>query len=88
MNRRQVTIGSLALAGLVMLPASTVGAEGGKGRSFCSESGRPSGEVAGNIVDGSTYNNAGEVVSWFSRQGIQDGPWGQTVKGFCDPKAP
>lgn len=87
MNRRRTIVGSLALAGLVLLPVPTANAEGGTGRSFCSESGRPTGGFAGDIFDGSTYGNAGEVVSWFSRQGIEPvEPWGQTVKLFCDPR--
>jgi hypothetical protein len=88
MNRRRAVIGSLALAGLVLLPATTTSAEGGNGRSFCSESGQPTGEFAGDIFDGSTYGNAGEVVSWFSQQ--RNEPvvaWGQTVKQFCDPRS-
>jgi hypothetical protein len=88
MNRRRIVLGSLALAGLVLVPTSVVGADGGKGASFCSNSGRPTGEFAGDIYDGNTYGSAGEVVSWFSQQGIKPGPWGQTVRDFCDPKAP
>ena len=87
MNRSGVIIGSLALAGLVVLPASTAGAEGGYGKSFCSDSGKPTGEFEGDIFDGSSYGNAGEVVSYLSRQGLKEGPPGQTVRVFCDPKA-
>jgi hypothetical protein len=87
MNRQRIIIGTLAFAGLVILPVSTANAEGGNGRSYCSESGRPAGQFAGDIFAGETLGNAGEVVSWFSRQGIQaDVPWGQTVKLFCDPR--
>jgi hypothetical protein len=88
MNRRRIAFGSLALAGLVLVPTSMVSADGGKGASFCSDSGRPTGEFAGDIFDTNTYGNAGEVVSWFSQQGIKPGPWGQTVKDFCDPIVP
>lgn len=87
MNRRRATLaGVLVLAGSLLLPATTASAEGGNGRSFCSESGQPAGTFAGNIYDGSTYGNAGEVVSWFSQQGIRPGPWGHTVTAFCDPR--
>ena len=85
MNRRRVTIGS-ALAAFILLPATTVNADWGNGSSYCSESGQPTGEFAGNIEDPNTYGNAGEVVSWFSQQGVKPGPWGQTVRAFCDPK--
>jgi hypothetical protein len=89
MNRRRVTIGSLALAGLVFLPVATAAANGGNGASFCSNSGPPEREFAGDIYDGNTYGNAGEIVSWFSQQGLKPiGPWGQGTKAFCDPKAP
>jgi hypothetical protein len=88
MNRSRVIIGSIALAGLVVLPASMVDAEGGNGRSFCSDSGRPTGVFAGDIFDGSSYGNAGEVVSYLSRQGLKEGAPGQLVRVFCDPKAP
>ena len=88
MNRRRIALGSVALVGLVLVPASVVGADGGKGATYCSNQGPPAGEFAGDIYDDSTYGNAGEVVSWFSQQGIKPGPWGQTVKDFCDPQAP
>ena len=88
MSRRRTIAGCLALAGLVLVPVTTANADGGNGRSFCSESGRPTGEFAGDILDGNTYGSAGEVVSWFSRRRIEPlSPWGQTVKLFCDPRA-
>lgn len=89
MKRHLTVIGFLALAGLVTLPAAPASADGGRGNSYCSNSEGPTGEFAGNVADDQTYGNAGEVVSWFSQQGIKPiGPWGQTVKDLCDPKAP
>ena len=89
MKRHLVVIGCLALAGAVVLPAATASADGGKGSSYCSNQGPPTREFAGDVSDDSTYGNAGEVVSWFSQQGLKPiGPWGQTVRDVCDPKAP
>jgi hypothetical protein len=89
MNRRRIVLGSLALAGLVLVPSSMAAADGGKGASYCSNSGPPAGEFAGDIYDDSTYGNAGEIISWFSQQGLKPiGPWGQTTKVFCDPNVP
>ena len=87
--RRGVAIGSLALVAFGILPAASASADGGNGASYCSNQGPPTGEFAGNVGDDSTYGNAGEVVSWFTWQGLRPiGPWGQTVKDICDPKAP
>jgi len=87
--RRRVAIGSLALVAFGTLPAASASADGGNGASFCSNQGPPTGEFVGDIGDDSTYGNAGEVVSWFSQQGLRPiGAWGQGVKNICDPKAP
>ena len=89
MKRYLPIIGCLALSGLVVLPAASASADGGRGSSYCSNSGPPTGEFAGDIFDDSTYGNAGEIVSWFSQQGLKPlGPWGQAVSDVCDPKAP
>ena len=89
MNRHLATIGALAVAAFVLVPAATASANGGNGASYCSNSGPPEDEFAGDIYDDSTYGNAGEVVSWFSQQGLKPiGPWGQTIKVACDPTAP
>lgn len=86
MKRHRTVIGSPALAGLVTLPAAAARADGGRGNSYCSSSEGPTGEFAGNVADDQTYGNAGEVISWFSQQGLEPtGPWGQTVKTLCDP---
>lgn len=83
---RRAAVGALALAAFVALPATMAGAnEPNNGRSFCANSGPPEGDFSGDIYDTSTYGNAGEVVSWFSQQGIKPGPWGEEVKAFCDP---
>ena len=68
----------------------SVFAPGGRLSSLVGEGDRqPQAETAGNVGDDSTYGNAGEVVSWFTRQGLRPiGPWGQAVKDICDPKAP
>ena len=89
MKRHLPVIGALALAGLVVLPAATASADGGKGNTYCSNQGPPTGEFAGDIFDDNTYGNGGEVFSWFSQQGLKPlGPWGQAVRDVCDPKAP
>jgi hypothetical protein len=85
-RRRAALAGALVVIGALVLPATTAGADGGRGRSFCSESNGPTGEFAGDTSEGSTYGNAGEVISWFSKQGIRPGPWGHTVTRFCHPR--
>ena len=85
MKRHLTVIGFLALAGSVTLPAASASADGGRGNSYCSNAGPPEAEFAGDISDDQTYGNAGEVVSWFSQQGIKPGPWGAEVTAFCDP---
>ena len=88
MNRRRGVLGFFAVAALFTFPASAASADGGNGNSFCSNQGPPEGSFAGDIDDVSTYGNAGEVVSWFSQQGLKPvGAWGQTVRVFCDPNA-
>jgi len=89
MNRNLAKIASLALAGLVLVPAAAASADGGNGASYCSNQGPPEGDFAGDINDDNTYGNAGEIISWFSQQGLKPiGPWGQTTKVFCDPQTP
>jgi hypothetical protein len=89
MKRHGAKMGAFAFAALVLVPAATASANGGNGASYCSNQGPPAGDFAGDIYDDSTYGNAGEIVSWFSQQGLKPiGPWGQTVKVACDPTAP
>ena len=88
MHRRRDALGFRAVAAFVTFPASAASADGGNGNSFCSNQGPPEGSFTGDIDDVSSYGNAGEVVSWFSQQGLKPvGAWGQTVRVFCDPKA-
>jgi len=83
---RKAVLAAVVVASGLAAVAAPVSAAGGNGASFCSGSSAPDGVV----VDGdvSTYNSAGEVISFNSRNGSQPrgGAPGQVVKQLCNPR--
>lgn len=74
---RVVVLGTAAIT----LSAGSVGAAGGSGSSFCSNSGRPTGEMP------ELYGSPGEFISWVARNvgHGQDNHPGPIVAEFCNP---
>ena len=81
---RKVIFATLVVASGFAAVAAPASAAGGNGASTCSGSSGPDGIV----VDGdfSTYNSAGEIISFNSRHGLQPrgGAPGQVVKAICN----
>ena len=82
---KRVVIAIVGGLGVVLVP-SVVGAEGGNGASFCSNSGAPVRTPGGPVLeDFSTYGNPGEIISFVARgPGRPDRP-GELVSFFCKP---
>lgn len=74
-----VGIASFTFAGGIAF-AGPAGAEGGNGASLCSFSGTPDGIV--DINDVGTWDNPGEVTSYFASQGIHWHEIGTSNTGF------
>ena len=86
MNKRIVSLTTVAVASLFSFGATRAQAEGGPGVSFCSNSGRPVGYSGQNIfTNPGSYNNPGEVISWSVQNGTPLARPGQVVKLFCNP---
>jgi hypothetical protein len=69
------------LATALTVGGGVASAAGGKDQSFCSNSSKPDGFVIEGDV--STYNNAGEVITFLGGRGGPDG--GRLVQTFCNP---
>jgi hypothetical protein len=78
---RIAVITTAVLATALTVGAGSASAAGAKGASFCSGSSAPDGFVIEGDV--STYNNAGEVITFLGGRGGPDG--GRLVQTFCNP---
>lgn len=85
MNKRIISLTTVAVASLFSFGATRAQAEGGRGVSFCSNSGRPVGYSGQGVGDPRSYNNPGEVISWSVQNGTPLAQPGQVVKLFCNP---
>jgi hypothetical protein len=82
MKKRAIVAGCALTAAAFAVPAGAAVADGGGGRSFCSESGAPFGTAP------ASYGNAGEIISWIARnEGFDpDLPApGLQVAAVCNP---
>ena len=82
---KRVVIAVVAGLGVAIVP-SVASAEGGKGASFCSQSGAPVRLPGGPVLgDFSTFGNAGEIISFIARSDDRPDRPGQLVSQVCNP---